>query len=653
MVGPLRTLGVVLAVLAAIARPLSATPASSPTPLSTPASTPMSTSLSTSPDVARYLNVRSAASPAISPDGTRVAYLSNQSGTAQIWLVAATGGTSRQLTRYDDRVAGAVWSPDGRTLAFAKDTSGNERFQIFLLDVESGAVTDLSRKPDTIFKFGAWSPDGRCIAWASNVRNPAFFDVYVHTVATGETRLVHQADETLGISCWSPDGRKIVLRRAFSNLDNELLLLDLASGATRVLTAHKGEADYASVCWPPGGNTLYLVTNQDTEFSRLAAFDLDGGKLRFIGPDTRWDVDALRVSRDGRVAVWSVNEDGSSRLYVAPLDDLSKARETPLGLGVVTEVSLSDDGARAVLGWTSPRTPSSIALMEGAGHAVKPLVKPGLDGVPVDSLVEPVVVRFPTFDGRQIPAFFYRPRGAGRHPVVISVHGGPEGQERPTWSALYQYFAACGYGVLAPNIRGSVGYGKVYTHLDDVGRRGDAIEDVARAAAWLAAQPEVDGKRLAVMGGSYGGYMTLAQVAFNPTLFAAAVDVVGISNFETFLANTGPWRRKQRMVEYGDPERDLEVLRRFSPIHRVADIRTPLMVIQGAHDPRVPKSEADQMVASLRKLGRPVTYLVFDNEGHGLARLANRIEAYTAVTRFFEIWLREQPQQSPSKGTPR
>lgn len=644
MVGSLRIVAVMMIVIAAIARPLSAAPAPSPTPRS-----PL---LSTPPDVSRYLNVRAASSPAISPDGSRVAYLSNQSGTAQLWLISADGGAPRQLTRYDDRVAYAAWSPDGRTLAFVKDASGNERFQILLLDVESGAVTDISRKSDAIFKFGGWSPDGRQIAWASNVRNPAFFDVYVHTVATGETRCVHQADETLGVSCWSPDGRELVLRRDLSNLDNELRLLDLATGATRVLTPHQGEADYSSVFWPAGGRTLSLVSNQGSEFSRLATFDLDRGTLRFVGPDSKWDVDALRVSQDGRVAAWTVNEDGASRLYTAPLCDLSKAREVPLGLGVVTEMSLSSDGGRAALGWTSPNTPSSIALMHGTDHQVKPLVKPALAGVPESSLVEPVIVRFPSFDGRQIPAIFYRPRGAGRHPVIISVHGGPEGQERPTWSALYQYFAACGYGVLAPNIRGSVGYGKAYSHLDDVGLRGDAIEDVARAAAWLSAQPEVDGKRLAVMGGSYGGYMTLAQVAFNPTLFAAAVDVVGISNFETFLANTGPWRRKQRIAEYGDPEKDLDVLRRFSPIHKVADIRTPLMVIQGAQDPRVPKSEADQMVASLRKLGRPVTYLVFDNEGHGLARLANRIEAYTAVSRFFDTWLREQPQQSPSKGNP-
>lgn len=641
MVGSLRILAFTVLFIAAIASPLSAAPAPSPAPSPTPSSTP--------PDVSRYLNVRSAASPAISPDGSRVAYLSNQSGTAQLWLISAEGGAPRQLTRYDDRVAFAAWSPNGRTLAFAKDASGNERFQLFLLDVESGTVTDISCRPDAIFKFGGWSPDGRQIAWASNVRNPAFFDVYVHTVATGESKRVHQADETLGVSCWSPDGRALVLRRDLSNLDNELRLLDLATGAVRVLTPHTGEADYASVCWPAGGRTLYLVSNQDSEFSHLATLDVDSGKLRFIGPDPKWDVDALRVSRDGRVAAWSVNEDGASRLYTAPLRDLSKARETPLGLGVLTEVSLSDDGARAALGWTSPRTPSSIALMSGSNQAVKTLVKPALTGVLESSLVEPVILRYPTFDGRQIPAIFYRPRGAGRHPVIISVHGGPESQERPTWSALYQYFAACGYGVLAPNIRGSVGYGKTYTHLDDVGLRGDAIEDVARAAAWLSVQPAVDGKRLAVMGGSYGGYMTLAQVAFNPTLFAAAVDVVGISNFETFLANTGPWRRKQRIAEYGDPDKDVAVLRRFSPIHKVGDIRTPLMVIQGAQDPRVPKSEADQMVASLRKLGRPVTYLVFDNEGHGLARLPNRIEAYTAVSRFFDTWLREQPHQ---KGTP-
>ena len=605
-----------------------------------------------SPDVARYLKVPAVSGPAISPDGTRVAYLSNRSGTAQIWLVSVSGGAPRQLTAFDDRVGFASWSPDGRTLAFGKDEKGNERFQLHLLDVESGRVTDLTRTPPSIFKFGGWSPDGRHVAWASNARNPAFFDTYVYTLASGQARLVRQADETVGVAGWSPDGRQLVLRRDLSNLDNELMLLDLGSGHTRLLTPHQGEADYSSICWPTGSRTIYLVTNQDSDTARIAALDVDKGALRFIGPSRRWDVDLLRVSRDGRRVAWDVNENGVSHVFTAPLEEMNRAVETRRGLGVLTELTLSDDGSRAALGWTGPRSPSSVALLDPPSGGVQPLVQAELDAPMAAGLVEPVLVDYPSFDGRRIPAIFYRPQGEGRHPVIISVHGGPEGQERPVWNGLYQYLAACGYGVLAPNIRGSVGYGKVYTHLDDVGRRGDAIEDVARATTWLAAQPSVDGKHLAVMGGSYGGYMTLAQVAFNPTLFAAAVDVVGISNFETFLANTGPWRRKQRIAEYGDPDKDLEVLRRFSPIHKVADIRTPLMVIQGAQDPRVPKSEADQMVASLRKLGRPVTYLVFDNEGHGLARMANRIEAYTAVSRFFDRWLREQPEQSPGKGTP-
>lgn len=600
--------------------------------------------------IARYLEIRSASAPHISPDGTQVAYLSNASGTSQVWVVQSAGGTPRQLTQYDDRVTFVDWSPDGRTLVFGKDTKGNERTQLHLLDLASGRVTDLTRAPEVIHKFGGWSPNSRFLAWASNARKTAFFDVYVHDLERGETRQVRQADESISVAAWSPNGDALVLRRDVSNLASELLLLDLEHGRTRVLTAPVGEADYSSVCWPRGGRTIFLVTNQDHEFARLAALDADSGRLTFLGTRTSWDVTDLTMNADGRQAAWVTNENGVSRLRFGVLDRLDDARLIDLPAGVLTGLSLSDDGQRAAFGWTAPRTPSSIYVAADQGRTVLPLVVPKLDGIDAASLVEPAMITYPTFDGRAIPAIFYRPRGDARAPVVVSVHGGPEGQERPVWSGFYQYLAACGYGVLAPNIRGSVGYGKTYTHLDDVALRGDAIEDVARAAAWLRSQSDVDGTHLAVMGGSYGGYMTLAQVAFHPDLFAAAVDIVGISNFETFLANTGAWRRKYRIAEYGDPERDREVLRRFSPIHKVADIRTPLMVIQGAQDPRVPKSEADQMVASLRARGQTVIYLVFDNEGHGLSKLSNRIEAYTVLTRFLDTCLRgNPPERVPSR----
>jgi dipeptidyl aminopeptidase/acylaminoacyl peptidase len=282
------------------------------------------------------------------------------------------------------------------------------------------------------------------------------------------------------------------------------------------------------------------------------------------------------------------------------------------------------------------------------------VTRSSLAGIPRSTFVEPERVWYRSFDGRMIPALLYLPEAGGPQgaaggvaprAVMMSIHGGPESQERPMFSSVYQYLLHRGYGILAPNIRGSTGYGKAYVYMDNARKRGDAIQDVVYAVRYLSSRADVDAKRIGIMGGSYGGYMTLAAVAFHPKLWAAAIDIVGIANFESFLANTGPWRRKLRIAEYGDPEKDLEYLRKFSPIHKVDDIVAPLMVIHGKQDPRVPASEAEQIVASMKARGRPVEFLLFEDEGHGLAKLPNRIKAYTAMGDFLDKYLSGQNQK--------
>lgn len=607
----------------------------------------------------RYLNVKVSTAPSISPDGKQIVYLSNETGVTQIWRVAADGGKPHRLTDFPDRITFVVWSPDGTRLAFGKDDRGNERTQIFVMDVAGGTITPLTDAPQAIHVWGGWSNDGRMVTWASNARNAAFFDVYVHDLTSGRTRMVLQVDDTFSPVAWSPDDKQLVVRRDVTNLDSELYLLDIASGEKRLLTPHKGEATYASVNWPRGGTRLYFLSNQDREYIGIDTLDvgsgqmehLDGGRLQGF-PKT--DASDLLVSPNREWMAWISNEEGYGKLYIRHLlgmedlitqletNALSFGREVPLPPGVQTGLSMSRRRPCLALGWQGSSRPSTIWTVAMVTASAQEVTRTDFQGISQDSLVEPRLVHYASFDQRKIPAFLYLPRASAPHagyPVILSVHGGPEGQERPVWSGLYQYFLHRGYAILAPNIRGSLGYGKTYTHLDDARKRGDAIEDVARAVTYLDSLTDVDARRVAIMGGSYGGYMTLAQVAFHPELYAAAVDIVGFSNFETFLKNTGPWRRKLRIAEYGDPEKDKEFLYRLSPIHKVGDIRAPLMVIQGAQDPRVPKSESDQMVASLRGLGRPVEYMVFEDEGHGLARLSNRIKAYTAIADFLDKYL--------------
>jgi dipeptidyl aminopeptidase/acylaminoacyl peptidase len=297
----------------------------------------------------------------------------------------------------------------------------------------------------------------------------------------------------------------------------------------------------------------------------------------------------------------------------------------------------SHDGKRLVFTFSSPIEPANVYSLDLASRQLTRVTEPTLAGVDPKTFVQPSLIHYPTFDGKQIPAFYFEPKGVTRPPAIISVHGGPESQTRAQFSSLIQYFLNRGYAVLAPNVRGSTGYGRTYTHLDDVLLRMDSVKDLEYANRWLS---ERAGK-IAVMGGSYGGYMTLAAVAFQPERWAAGVDIVGISNFISFLNNTGSYRRALRIAEYGDPVKDEAFLKEVSPFFHVDKIKAPMLIIQGANDPRVPQSESDQIVASLEGRSLPVDYLLYKDEGHGLAKLANRVDAYTKVVAFLDRHLKQ------------
>jgi dipeptidyl aminopeptidase/acylaminoacyl peptidase len=591
----------------------------------------------------RYLNVRSASGPALSPDGTRIAFLTNITGFNQIWTVGAQGGWPEQVTFYPDRVQWVSWSPwpaPAGTLLFGKDTGGDERTQLYMASPDGSRITPLTANPKVIHRFGALSHDGKRIAYSSNERAEAQFDVYVMDLETRKATRVLTHDGDNAASAWSPDDRSLVIGRSNASLDDDLFLLDLGSSSLKRLTPHEGAAVYDDVSWPPG-DLIYLASDQGRDFLNVAAIDVrdPSPKATFV-EDRAGDVQSVLFSLDGRRALIAYNEEGTTRLSLR--EGGLKGREmaapqVPAGLSGGFE--FSRDGRWLALRAESSTEPGDIWIHDTKTGAASRATASALAGIPRGSFVEPELVRFRSFDGLEVPAFLYLPATAGGgHPApcIVVVHGGPESQARPGFSAVNQFFINRGYAVLAPNIRGSTGYGKKYHRLDDVRLREGAIEDVAAAARYLKGSGRVDPSRIAVMGGSYGGYMTLAAVTFHPDLWAAGVDIVGISNFRSFLKNTGAWRVKLRMSEYGDPEKDGEFLDKISPFNFVEKIRAPLMVIQGANDPRVPRTEADQMVESLRRRGSPVEYLLFDDEGHGIVKLPNRIKAYTAVADFLD-----------------
>jgi dipeptidyl aminopeptidase/acylaminoacyl peptidase len=586
--------------------------------------------------VSQYLQVRSANGASFSPDGETVAFLTDITGVPQVWTVAAAGGWPYQRTFSTERVAGVQYAPQGDRLLFQMDTGGNERVQLYLLEEAGTRLSALTNAPGVIHQVGAWSPDGRKVAYASNERQAAFFDLYVRDLAEHQARRVLEHDGTNYAGPWRPAGNAVLYTRFFTAMHNQLLLLDLNTGDSRPLTDADHGARYEQPAWAADGSAVFVLSDLGRETMALARIDAESGTLDWLRVSD-WDLTLLSVSRDGQRLAVVENVEGYSVLHVLSTATLEVEPVAHLPPGVILDLAWRPDATALAVTLSGATRNPDVWLVPVSGPAYSKITHSSTAGIPVESLVEPDLIHYPTFDGREIPAFSYHPANAPENcPVVVYVHGGPESQFVPNFNPVIQYLVHRGYAVLAPNVRGSTGYGKAYCRLDDVESRMDSVADLAHAAIWLHGQPGGEGRRIAVMGGSYGGFMTLSAITTYPELWTAAVSIVGIANFVTFLEHTGPWRRKLRESEYGSLERDRAFLERISPIHHIDRITAPLMVIHGANDPRVPVGEAEQMVNGLRERGQPVEYLRFEDEGHGLIKLPNRIRAYTAIAEFLD-----------------
>ncbi|HEX9927351.1 MAG TPA: S9 family peptidase [Pyrinomonadaceae bacterium] len=611
--------------------------------------------------IEQYLNIRSASSPSFSPTGDRVAYLSNVTGTNQVWIVAAMGGAPKQLTNYEDNIGFVAFSPADDAIVFGKASGGDENTQFFWMRADGSDVKALTNGSKVRHNFGGWSEDGKRIFYASNKRNRNRFDIYAMDIPGGKEELILQHDRSNSVAAVSKDGRKIVVSRSGTelSLDNDLYLIDVASKNAVHLTPHKGAAQFGDVHFIDN-DRISLTSNDKCEFQEIRVISLSAPKIEGVC-SAKMDVDSIEIADDGNTRAISINNQGASELFTPPLDNASSSRypvQLP-GKGVVSGLEFNKNGSKLAFTFSGSKFNADVWIYDLQTKKLLQLTKSDRAGIPQESFIEPELIKFKSFDGREIPAWFYKPKetnatftfesgqhqqtintGAKNLPVIVSVHGGPEGQERPGFSALYQYYLSRGYAVLATNVRGSTGYGKTYTHLDDVEKREDSVKDLAAAVEWLKTAGGADSKRIAVMGGSYGGYMTMAAVTLYPDLWAAAVNTVGIVNWETFLKNTSGYRRRQREVEYGKLDKDLEFLRRISPIAKIDRIKTPLMVIHGKNDPRVPYTEAEQIVEALKKRGAAVEYKLFDDEGHGISKLKNRLVVYPLVADFLDKHLK-------------
>lgn len=593
--------------------------------------------------LSQYQNMRGATLVDWTADG-KMLVLTRFGDTPQLHRVAGPREYREQLTFLDEPVRGALADPaSARRVLLTTDSGGGEFYQLARLDLDTGLATLLtdgkSRNESPLFARA-----GERFAYVSTRRNGTDFDLWVQSIGDpASARLVKELSGQWTPLAWAPGDGRLLLQRYVSINESSLHVLDLATGElTQVNPKAGGAVAYASASFL-GPDAVVAACDEGAPFLQLVRFDLRTGTREALAPKVPWDVTAVEVSADGRWLAYAVNEGGASALYVAPAAKAGAARRVELAKGVLSGLRFDAAGTRLGVSFSGAAATDDAYVVDPKSLRTVRWTFSEVGGLDPAKFVAPELVQFPSFDGRQIPAWYYRPPGAkAKVPVIISIHGGPEAQSLANFSPTVQSWVhELGAAVLAPNVRGSAGYGKDYLQLDNGDRREDSVKDIGALLDWVATRPELDAGRVAVIGGSYGGYMALATMTHYSDRLRCGVDVVGISHFVTFLEHTEGYRRDLRRAEYGD-ERDPKmraVLDALSPLTRAKSIGKPLFVVQGANDPRVPASEAEQIVRTVREGHGQVWYLLAKDEGHGFQKKKNRDAYLSATSLFFETFL--------------
>ena len=591
-----------------------------------------------------YANTRMAYGPSYSKNGSRLSFSTDLSGTPQVWLFYSETGRMDQLTFHDDRISSARFSPSKDDLVFAMDPGGSEKHQLWLMNTETLATRKLTEDDTKIHNFGDFHSSESKFCYSSNERDERYFDIYIQSLVSHNRNRILQSNHTNRAISWHGTDN-LIIERANTNLDNDLFLIpEHETVEPPCLTRHKGEAYFAYAGSSPDNKSVYVTTDVDHEYSNPARIDITSGEITILSEDPASEAFGGNLSNNGQVLAYFRNLDGVSKLHIY---DISSGQDKtveglPVGSaeGPVVSGRLSDwspDSRFFSFTFQGPSYNPNLWTYDSLGGRIRQMTFVSLAGIPQQTLVEPSRTTFPSFDGLKVPVLVYRPHGSsGPLPTIVYVHGGPESQETVRFNIAIQFFANHGFLVLAPNVRGSTGYGKTWVHLDDVEKRLDSVHDLEALVRWAVKEKLSMNGGIGIMGGSYGGFMVLSALTEYPDLWAAGVDSVGIANFETFLKNTAKWRRHLREAEYGSLARDLELFKRISPIHHIERIRAPLLIIHGANDPRVPVGEAEQIVSKLKSIGRHVEYVRFEDEGHGISKIRNRVTANNAIGEFFE-----------------
>jgi dipeptidyl aminopeptidase/acylaminoacyl peptidase len=600
--------------------------------------------------VARMSRVGFSRSPSFSPDGGRIAFVSNLSGLPQVWTVPTAGGFPRMVTSSDDPVGNVRWSPDGKWIAFALAPGGGMNTQVYLVRPDGTELRRLTQGGKETNRLGNFRHDGKKLILGSNQRTGVGIDSYVYDVTSGALDLVAANPGVGGIDDLSRDGKRALLDRLRYRGSNDLFLVDLATRKETLLTPHEGPGSFFGE-FSPDGRTVWLSSNGGRDklaFARIVIGE-DGspGPIEIVAARDDAELQEIAIDEAGEKAALVWNVGGRHEMQIEDLLRRKEIGRPKLPGDLVSGVTWRRDGGALAMSVSGATAPADIFLLEGispSSSSLSPRFVRITDsphpGVDLTSLVSPELLTFKAHDGEPLSGWLYRPRGTkGPGPIVLSFHGGPEGQEVPSFRADYQALLSQGIAVFAPNVRGSSGFGKRFVNLDNGALRVNAVQDIAACVDAVVKAGTADPKRVGIMGGSYGGYMTMAGLVEYPDTFAAGADLFGVVNFKTFFQHTEGWMAAISKVEYGDPEKEGDMLDRLSPLTRIDRVKAPTLVLHGANDTNVPVVEAEQVVASLKKRGVPVEYVLFPDEGHGFQKLPNRIRANVETVRWFAKWL--------------
>ncbi|UUI03990.1 S9 family peptidase [Oceanobacillus jeddahense] len=585
-----------------------------------------------------YLTAKGAYSPKKIGASNEFTFLANRTGRPQAWKLNHQGEMESFATM-PDRVLEVYHSPTGKKSIIASDFEGNEKQQFYITNDKGETVEELVISQDHFHEFGGWSPDEKKIAFASNRRHPGYFDIFVCDVETKTEQTIYETNTNCTAICWTKDGTGLIISLKVSNIDNQLHILDIASGKTRPIGNVDVPARYHSVQLQNDGAIGYLVSDEGRNTMAIASFSLNSPEeIQYLLEDEQWDIEEINLSPDETKLAYSLNQGGSSQLAVYYLKDEYEKTLESIPSGVYQSINWLNEDA-LLTGVTSSVIPGDIWKVEVSADQSDRLTHITPDSDIAKWWVEPELYQFTSFDGLKVPYFLYGKKHTNQ-PVMIYVHGGPESQIRNEYNPVIQFLASQGYAVAAPNVRGSMGYGREYVQLDDVRKRMDSVADLNHLVKDLTENHQADKDRVSIMGRSYGGFMVLAAITHYPKLWAAAVDIVGISHFRTFLENTGPWRRRLREQEYGSLENDVDFFEEIAPLNHTDKIEVPLLIFHGRNDTRVPVSEAEQLTSDLEKQNKDVELIIFDDEGHQTEKLENHVLMNTKIVEFVNHYLK-------------